>query len=88
MAAGLTRRGLAALDESARTFGQHRLAQRRGEAELTIARRPLGSDPERALAAARAARSRFSRTKTPAHRVRAEAWSWAPRCGCAGPSRL
>jgi CHAT domain-containing protein/tetratricopeptide (TPR) repeat protein len=73
MAAGLTRRGLAALDESARTLGQHRLAQRRGEAELTIARASLGSDPERALAAARAARSRFSRTKTPAHRVRAEA---------------
>ena len=73
MAAGLTRSGLSALDESARTLGQHRLAQRRAEAELTIARASLGSDPERALAAARAARSRFSRTKTPAHRVRAEA---------------
>ena len=39
MAAGLTRSGLAVLDESARTFGHHRLPQRRGEAELTIAAR-------------------------------------------------
>ena len=45
MAAGLTRRGLAALDESARTFGHHRLAQRRGEAELTIARAVAGVGP-------------------------------------------
>jgi tetratricopeptide (TPR) repeat protein len=73
MAAGLTRRGLAALDESARTLGQNRLAQRRGEAELIIARASLGADPQRALTAARAARSRFSRTKTPALHVRAEA---------------
>jgi tetratricopeptide (TPR) repeat protein len=73
MAAGLTRSGLAVLDESARTLGQHRLVQRRGEAELTIARVSLQLDPERALRAARAARSRFRRTRTPAHRVRAEA---------------
>ena len=71
MAAGLTRSGLAVLDESARTFGHHRLPQRRGEAELTIARASLGSDPQRALTAARAARSRF--TRTPSWRVRAEA---------------
>jgi hypothetical protein len=73
MAAGLTRRGLAALDESARTFGQNRLVQRRGEAELTIARASLGQDPARALASARAARSRFRRARTPVHRLRAEA---------------
>jgi tetratricopeptide (TPR) repeat protein len=73
MAAGLQRGGLLALDEAARTFGQHRLVQRRGEAELTIARASLGVDPERALSAARAARSRFTRAHTPAHRVRAEA---------------
>jgi tetratricopeptide (TPR) repeat protein len=73
MAAGLTRRGLAALDESARTFGTNHLAQRRAEAELTIARASLGSDPARALIAARAARSRFRRTRTPNLRVRAEA---------------
>ena len=73
MAAGLTRSGLSALDDAARTFGQHRLAQRRGEAELTIARASLGTDPMRALVAARAARSRFDRTRSPALRVRAEA---------------
>ena len=71
MAAGLTRSGLAVLDESARTFGNHRLPQRRAEAELTIARASLGSDPQRALAAARSARSRFTRSSS--WRVRAEA---------------
>jgi tetratricopeptide (TPR) repeat protein len=73
MAAGLNRSGLRALDEAARTFGQHRLVQRRGEAELTIARASLGTDPGRALTSARAARSRFTRTRTPALRLRAEA---------------
>jgi tetratricopeptide (TPR) repeat protein len=73
MAAGLNRSGLNALDEAARTFGQHRLVQRRGEAELTIARASLGTDPGRALTSARAARSRFTRTRTPALRLRAEA---------------
>jgi tetratricopeptide (TPR) repeat protein len=88
MAAGLTRRGLAALDESARTLGQHRLRQRRGEAELTIARASLGSDPGRALQAARAARSRFDRTRSPALRVRAEALVLGAevRLGRTGPS--
>jgi CHAT domain-containing protein/predicted negative regulator of RcsB-dependent stress response len=73
MAAGLTRSGLSALDDAARTLGHHRLTQRRAEAELTIARASLASDPQRALTAARAARSRFDKTKTPALRVRAEA---------------
>ena len=73
MAAGLVRRGLAALDESARTFGNHHLPQRRGEAELTIARAALARDPERALTAARAARARFDRARTPALRLKAEA---------------
>jgi tetratricopeptide (TPR) repeat protein len=73
MAAGLTRQGLSALDEVARTLGQHRLEQRRGEAELTIARAALARDPERALVAARAARGRFNRTRTPALRLKAEA---------------
>jgi tetratricopeptide (TPR) repeat protein len=90
MAAGLTRRGLAALDDSARTLGTHRLAQRRGETELTIARASLGSDPVRALAAARAARSRFKRSETPALRVRAEALVLGAevRLGRTGPSML
>jgi tetratricopeptide (TPR) repeat protein len=73
MAAGLTRQGLAALDEAARTLGQHRLHQRRGEAELTIARAALARDPARALVAARAARGRFDRVRTPALRLKAEA---------------
>jgi tetratricopeptide (TPR) repeat protein len=88
MAAGLNRSGLAALQESARTFGLHRLNQRRGEAELTIARASLGSDPARALSAARAARSRLGRARTPALRVRAEALVLGAevRLGRTGPS--
>jgi tetratricopeptide (TPR) repeat protein len=73
MAAGMHRRALADLDEAARTFGLHHLQQRRGQAELTIAQASLASDPARSLEAARAARSRFTRTKSPALRVRAEA---------------
>ncbi len=73
MAAGLTRAALVVLDEAARTFGHHRLQQRRGQAELTIAQAALATDPQRALTAARAARSRFTRTMSPAYRVRAEA---------------
>ena len=73
MAAGLTRRGLAVLDEVARTFGSHHLRQRRGEAELTIARASLARDPERALVAARAARARFDRARTLSWRLKAEA---------------
>ncbi len=90
MAAGLTRRGLAVLQESARTFGQHRLTQRAGEAELTMARASLGSDSQRALAAARAARSRLTRARTPALRVKAEALVLGAevRLGRTGPSLL
>jgi tetratricopeptide (TPR) repeat protein len=88
MAAGLTRSGLAVLDEVARTFGNHRLRTRRGEAELTIARASLGSDPRRALQAARSARSRFDRTRSPALRVQAEALVLGAevRLGRTGPS--
>ena len=73
MAAGLMRSGLAALDDTARTFGNHHLRQRRGEAELTIARAALARDPDRALLAARAARAHFDRERTPALRLKAEA---------------
>ncbi len=73
MAAGLTRRGLTALDETARTYGQHRMPHRRGEAELIIARASLARDPERALSAAREARKVFARIDTPALRLKAEA---------------
>lgn len=90
MAAGLTRSGLAVLDEVARTLGNNRLHQRRGEAELAIARASLGSDPDRALRAARAARSCFNRARTPAHRVKAEALVLGAevRLGRTGPSLL
>jgi tetratricopeptide (TPR) repeat protein len=73
MAAGLTRSGLAVLDESARTFGQHRMPHRRGEAELIIARTALADDPARSLTAARAARARFARLDAPALQLKAEA---------------
>ncbi len=88
MAAGLTRRGLAALDEAARTYGQHRMPHRRGEAELIIARATLADDPSRALAAARAARARFARMGAPALRLKAEALVHGAevRLGRTGPS--
>ena len=73
MAAGLTRTAMAALDESARTFGQHRMPHRRAEAELIIARTALADDPQRALTSARAARTRFTRVGAPALRLKAEA---------------
>lgn len=90
MAAGLTRSGLSVLDDVARTLGNNRLHQRRGEAELAIARAALGSDPARALRAARAARSHFNRARTPAHRVKAEALVLGAevRLGRTGPSLL
>ncbi len=90
MAAGLTRSGLAVLDEVARTFGNHRLHQRRGEAELTIARASLGTDPGRALEAARAARSRFDRTRSPALRARADGLVFGAevRLGRTGPAMI
>jgi tetratricopeptide (TPR) repeat protein len=88
MAAGLTRRGLAALDEAARTYGQHRMPHRRGEAELIIARATLADDPSRALGAARAARARFARMDAPALRLKAEALVHGAevRLGRTGPS--
>jgi tetratricopeptide (TPR) repeat protein len=73
MAAGMTRTALGVLDDAARTFGQHRMPHRRGEAELIIARTALADDPRRALTTARAARARFTRVGAPALRLKAEA---------------
>lgn len=73
MAAGLVSEGAAALEEAAHIYGHRRLHQRRGEAELALARSLMLDDPGRALAAARGARSRFVRTGSDAWRVRAEA---------------
>lgn len=79
MAAGMTRTALGYLDDAARTFGQHRMPHRRGEAELIIARTALAEDPARALAAARAARERFTRVGAPALRLKAEALAHGAR---------
>jgi tetratricopeptide (TPR) repeat protein len=73
MAAGMTRTALGVLDDAARTFGQHRMPHRRGEAELLIARTALADDPSRALTTARAAKVRFTRLGAPALRLKAEA---------------
>jgi tetratricopeptide (TPR) repeat protein len=90
MAAGMTRAALAALDEAARTFGQHRMPHRRGEAELILARTALADDPARALVAARAARARFARMDAPALRLKAEALVHGAevRLGRTGPSLI
>jgi hypothetical protein len=90
MAAGMVRSAMAVLDESARTFAAYRVPQRRGEAELTIARAALASDPRRALVAARSARSRFTRTRSPGLRVRADALVLGAevRLGRIGPSLI
>ncbi len=73
LAAGLTGEGQAALREAARAYGLRRLHQRRAEAELTLARSLLLTDPSGALTAARAARDRFSRVGSDAWRDRSEA---------------
>ncbi|CUR55031.1 Tetratricopeptide TPR_2 repeat protein [metagenome] len=72
IAAGLVREGQAALRDAARVFGLRRSHQRRGEAELTLARTLQHSHPAAALGAAREARRRFVRTGTDAWRIRAD----------------
>ncbi len=72
IAAGLVGEGRDALREAARVFGVRRSHQRRGEAELTLARTLQHSQPAAALAAAREARRRFVRTGADAWRIRAE----------------
>lgn len=72
IAAGLVREGQAALRDAARVFGLRRSHQRRGEAELTLARTLQHSHPGAALVAAREARRRFVRTGTDAWRIRAD----------------
>ena len=72
IAAGLIARGRADLSAAASVYGAHRMHQRRGEAELTLARTLLYSDPAAALGAARSARRRFARSATDAWRIRAD----------------
>lgn len=73
MAAGLHEQGTAALAASAEAYGRRRLYQRRGEAELALARSLVLVDPAGARTAARDAVRRFRRTGARAWEVRAEA---------------
>jgi len=73
LAAGLVTEGEAALRAAAAAFGRRRMAQRRAEAELAIARMLLMTDPAAAVTAARAAGRRFSRVGAMSWRTRADA---------------
>ncbi len=73
MAAGLHDEGEAALSAAVEAYGRRRLYQRRGEAELALARSLVLRDPDRARAAARDAVRRFRRTGARAWEVRADA---------------
>lgn len=73
MAAGLHEEGATALAAAATAYGRRRLYQRRGEAELALARSLVLSDPNRASVAARDAVRRFRRTGANAWEARAEA---------------
>jgi tetratricopeptide (TPR) repeat protein len=72
LAAGQQAEGRAALQAAAAAFGRRRMAQRRGEAELAIARTLLDSDPSTARSLARAAARRFDAVGAPAWKSRAE----------------
>ncbi|HEU5036126.1 MAG TPA: CHAT domain-containing protein [Nocardioides sp.] len=73
MAAGLHAEGAEALAAAAAAYGRRRLHQRRGEAELALARNLVDRDPRAAREAARRALTRFRRTGATAWGVRAEA---------------
>lgn len=73
IAAGLNTEGRAALREASRAYGLRRLHQRRGEAELALARTLVLVDPTSALASARTARRLFVRTGSNPWRVRTDA---------------
>lgn len=73
MAAGLVTEGRQALREAANALASRRLQQRRGEAELALARSLVVTDPGAALAAARSARRLFLGIGSSAWRTRAEA---------------
>ncbi|GAB3198481.1 CHAT domain-containing protein [Nocardioides hungaricus] len=73
MAAGLVEEGSVALAAAATAYARRRLHQRRGEAELALARSLVDRDARAARAAARAALTRFRRTGATAWEARAEA---------------
>ncbi len=90
LGAGMIHEGQQSLRAAARTFGLRRMHQRRGEAELALARTLLQTDPRSALAAARSARQRFIRTGADGWRVRADGAVLAAEVdlGRAGPGLL
>ena len=90
LGAGMIHEGQKSLRAAARTFGLRRMHQRRGEAELALARTLLQTDPHGALAAARSARHRFIRTGADGWRVRADGAVLAAEVdlGRAGPGLL
>ena len=73
MAAGLVEEGSAALEAAAQAYARRRLHQRRGEAELALARSLVDRHPADARVAARGALSRFRKTGATAWATRAEA---------------
>lgn len=73
MAAGLLEEGAVALAAAAGAYGRRQLFQRRGEAELALARSLIAGQPNDARVAARDALKRFRRTGARAWEVRAEA---------------
>lgn len=88
IAAGLAEDGRRTLREVARVWSSLRRHQRRGEAELALARMLVLPDPAGAVAAARSARRLFLRTGSDAWRVRADAVLVAAEVelGRSGPS--
>jgi tetratricopeptide (TPR) repeat protein len=90
LAAGLVQEGREALREAARAFGRRRMHQRRGEAELALARTLIVEDPRLALTTSRSAAQRFRLADAEAWRFRAEAQSLAAEVelGRKGPSLL
>jgi tetratricopeptide (TPR) repeat protein len=72
-AVGLGDEGLAALRSASQQYGRRRLQQRRGEAELALARAASLHDARAARTAARRARELFVRSGAPRWRVRADA---------------
>ena len=73
MAAGLYAEGRSAFEQAARAYGQARLSRRQAEAELTLARSLLLTDPAAAASVARRSGRRFTRAKAEAWQIRADA---------------
>lgn len=73
LAAGLQSEGTHAIGLAVAAYRRRRLYQRRGEAELTLARSLQVRDPEGSIDAARHARASFFKSGAPVWQLRAEA---------------